>query len=105
MNADLEAALERLPGWQPRTDFAIRLAAAAARQSACAASAPAHPARHWLWRIADTVPLVVGALLLALLLSTLPWLDLVQHPAFAWLLCGGSASLGLILALRQLRAP
>lgn len=99
----IDAALARLPQWQPPADFATRLAAAAARQHA----QPAYGQRRdWFWLdwITQVVLAMLGAGMLALLLIVLPWVELLAHPAFAWVSATGFAGLGLVLASRLLRA-
>ena len=101
--ADLDAQLSRLPQWQPPQDFAVRLAAAATRQSA----QPATPrsTRSWLWgRVMHHLPLALGAGVVALVLVALPWSAIAADPLFAWLIAGGAATVGLVYTVRLLRA-
>lgn len=76
----IDAALARLPPWEPPADFASRLAAAAARQSLEPVPSPALlQAGHLLQRLSDSVLMVLAALSVAgLLIWFVPWDVLVQ---------------------------
>ena len=92
----IDAALGRLPQWEPPADFAARLAAAAARQALQPVPSPAllH-AGHLLQRLSDSVLMVLAALAVAGLLAwVVPWAVLVQSPnLISW---AGGITLGVI---------
>jgi len=103
--AEIDARLARLPAWQPPADFAVRLAAAAARQSA-APVARALSTRAWLWSCARRrLPLALASGLLALALIALPWTQLAGSAQFPWWVAGAAAVTGIFLTLRVLRTP
>lgn len=102
-----DAPLARLPEWQPPADFAVRLAAAAARQAATAPVAASAAPRweRWLELGTRILPTAVGAGLLALVLASLPWMQMAAHPAFATLIASSAGAAGLLLTWRLLRTP
>lgn len=102
---NIDEVLARQPHWNPPADFAVRLAAAAARQAAEPVMEPASTGRWLLERLVELLPVTVGALLLALLLALLPWAELAGSALLPWLVAGGSAAFGLLLTVRVLRSP
>jgi len=99
------ARLHQLPAWQPPADFAVRLAAAAARQ---AAEAPLDPSSTFTWllrRLVHRLPLGLSAGAVALVLLALPWSAFAESTLLPWLVAACGALLGLVLAMRVLRAP
>jgi hypothetical protein len=102
---ELDAPLARLPEWRPPTDFAVRLAAAAARQAAEPLPRP-QSTRDWLWAsVVRRLPLALGSGLLALALLALPWAQLAGSAQFPWWVAGCAAVSGVVLTLRVIRAP
>jgi hypothetical protein len=104
-DAALDARLARLPQWQPKADFAARLAAAAARQAAQPVAAPPTPQKWLRGALRRHLRLLLGAGVLALGLALLPWSAVAGNPALPWVVAGGAAAVGLVLTLRLLRAP
>jgi hypothetical protein len=103
--AELDARLARLPQWQPPPDFAVRLAAAAARQAAEPQVMP-RPTGAWLWeRTLHHLPLGLGVAAVALVVAVLPWTTFSTSATFVWAIVGCSAAFGLTLTMRVLRAP
>jgi hypothetical protein len=99
------AQLRQLPAWQPPSDFAVRLAAAAAHQ---ASNSPAacESTFAWLrWRLLYRLPLALGAGALALVLLAMPWATVAESTALPWLVAACGALVGLVMAVRVLRAP
>jgi hypothetical protein len=76
----IDYALGRLPHWQPPGDFAARLGAAAARQSAQPAIPPSLLRLGTLLRwLTDSALIVMATLAFAALLAWgIPWNSLVQ---------------------------
>jgi hypothetical protein len=104
----LDASLQRLPHWEPPADFAQRLAAAATRQALRSQARPTHApdtAARLLDAINARLPLTVLAGVGAVVLATLPWERLAQHPATtATLTAALLGAAGLWLTLRALRS-
>ena len=101
----IDAGLGQLPQWQPPADFAVRLAAAAARQSQQPV-AVALSTRRWLWAsVVRRAPLALGSGLLALALAVPPWGSLAGSAQFVWWVAGGAAVAGVALTVRVIRAP
>jgi hypothetical protein len=101
---DIDARLARLPEWRVPADFAVRLAAAAARQAS--EPVPVLSNRTWLWHsVLRRLPLALGSILLALTLVVLPWAHLAGNPQFPWWVAGCAAATGVFLTLRVIRAP
>jgi hypothetical protein len=100
---EIDAALARLPAWDPPADFAARLAAAAARQAAEPALQPL-PQWRWLPALTTGILTALGGLVLALLLMLVPWGSLTAHPAFAWIAVTGFMAAGLYFSHRIQRA-
>jgi len=101
---EIDAQLARLPKWRPPPDFAVRLAAAAARENRGQVAAPS--TLFWLWgRIVDHLPLATLAGMLGLMLATLPWSNPELSSTLPWLLGSSLAVSGLVLTVRLLRAP
>jgi hypothetical protein len=104
----LDASLQRLPHWEPPADFAQRLAAAAARRALQSQARPTRApgtAAHLLDAINARLPLTVLAGVGAVVLATLPWERLAQHPETTAMVAAtllGAA--GLWLTLRTLRS-
>lgn len=75
----IESALCRLPHWEPPADFALRLAAAAARQAQQPVISPALlRAGNLLQRLSDSALIVLAALSVAGLLTwAVPWTALI----------------------------
>ena len=103
--AGIDARLAQLPDWQPPADFAVRLAAAAARQSV--EPVPARlSTRAWLWHsVVRRLPLACASVLLALALVVLPWARLAVSPVLPWSLVACGAVVGILLTWRVIRAP
>lgn len=101
--ADLDARLARLPQWQPPADFAVRLAAAAARQRYEAYAAP--DTRAWVWRrFLAYLPMGLATGATVLVLACLPWTKFAADPLFTWIIAGGAGATGIALTLRLLRS-
>src|SRR5262245_25013218 len=98
----IDAALARLPAWEPPADFAARLAAAATRQAMVPAPRTA-PQWRWLPGLTTGVLAGLGGMALALLLAEVPWGALLTHPAFAWLATAGFGAAGLFFSQRLRR--
>jgi hypothetical protein len=99
------AELRALPAWRPPADFAVRLAAAAARQ---AGESPAVSTSTFAWlrqRLLYRLPLALGAGALALMLVVTPWAAFAESAVLPWIAAACGALLGLVLAVRVLRAP
>lgn len=102
--AGIDARLARLPEWQPPTDFAARLAAAAARQAAEPAVAAPLSTGAWLRAsVVRRLPLGLSSGLLALVLIALPWSQLAGSAQFPWWVAGCAAVTGVLLTLRVIR--
>jgi len=87
----IDGALQRLPQWQPREDFARRLAAAAHRQHvSIEVTRPAlrHGARFAWFTNLCLVMLGCGGL--ASLLAQLPWTSVAGQPLLVTGLCIGA---------------
>ena len=99
----IDMALGRLPEWQPPQDFSVRLAAAAARQSA-EQPPPAEPA--WLELLDQTSRLAPTLLASAGLAATMgwivPWSEL-STIAMVWTCIAAMSAAGVVLVLRVLR--
>jgi len=76
----IDAALNQLPRWEPPTDFAVRLAAAAARQAMQPAVSPLLVRTGMFLRLLSDSALVVFAFLAvaAILAWAIPWNSLIQ---------------------------
>jgi hypothetical protein len=79
----IDAALGRLPLWDPPADFSTRLAAAAARQHRQPATPPPLvDAGHLLRLLSDSALVVLASLAAAGILAWgIPWSSLVQSTA------------------------
>jgi hypothetical protein len=98
----LDARLARLPAWQPPADFALRLAAAAARERY---RMPPQVSRGWAWRRFQAhLPLGIATGSAVLVLASLPWTGLAADPLFTWLVAGAAGSAGIAMTLRLVRA-
>jgi hypothetical protein len=86
----IDSALRRLPHWEPPADFAVRLAAAAARQSQLPVASPALlQAGNLLQRLSDSALMVLAALSVAVLLAwAVPWAVLIQSGGLIGWACG-----------------
>jgi len=93
----IDAALNQLPRWEPPTDFAARLAAAAGRQSQQPAISPLLVRVGTLLRLLSDCALVVTASLAvaAILAWGIPWDSLIQSTR----LLGGVSVLALFVSV------
>jgi hypothetical protein len=101
----IDAALARLPDWQPPRDFSMRLAAAAARAEAELAVPPEPAWSAWLAHINDLTPAVLAAAGLAVAMGwIIPWSQL-SGTGLVWTCVAAMSAAGAYLTLRVLRSP
>ena len=103
VDRQIDAALARLPMWQPPPDFAARLAAAAAREAT-----PVKPDYSVWAEVLDLLnsltPTVLACAGLSLLLGwVIPWSQL-SPAAVTWLCVTAMTAAGAALTLRLLRS-
>jgi hypothetical protein len=101
----IDAALIRLPQWSPPTDFATRLAAAAARQHVQPpVSRPLVHAEYLLRVLTESALVVLASLGIAGFLAWgIPWDNLTQHTALVgWISVAALSCVGAWATLRTL---
>ncbi len=102
----IDAALAKLPEWQPPADFTARLAAAAARAMP---TGMVEPEPAWvvaLDHLNRFVPTVLwSAGLAAILAWAVPWAQLSAGSGLVWTCVAAMGAAGLVLTLRVLRTP
>jgi hypothetical protein len=103
LERNIDAALARLPEWQPPQDFSTRLAAAAARQAA-APVVLAEPAwSAMLDQITSITPIVLASAALAATLGWIvPWSQL-SGVGLVWTCVAAMTAAGAFLTMRVLR--